>query len=115
MSNNPDNLSAKDKVDFCITGIYFVPKFFYNSSSNSSVSYLQQTFFVGCEDRITNNDDITNAIKGVYKKPFAFCLNTIKINEKPSWVSEEKTGGYEFFARTVKGVTDSSSPSVVFD
>lgn len=115
MSNNPDNLSAKDKVDFCITNKYFVPKYFFNSSSNSSVSYLQQTFFVGCADRITNNDDITNAIKGVYKKPFAFCLNTIKINEKPSWVSKEKTGGYEFFARTVEGVTDSSSPSVVFD
>jgi len=79
MSNDPDNISTKDKVDFCINGVYFIPKYFFNSSSNSSVSYLQQTFFVGCKNTITNNDDITNAIKSVYNKPFAFCLNTITI------------------------------------
>lgn len=115
MSNNPDDLGIKDKVDFCISKKYFVPKYFYNSSSDSTASYLQQTFFVGCANTITNNDAITNAIKGVYNKPFAFCLNTKTINEKPSWVSETKTEGYEFFAVTVEDATNSSSPSVVFD
>ena len=115
MSNNPDDLGIKDKVDFCINKNYFVPKYFYNSSSDSTASYLQQTFFVGCANTIKNNDAITNAIKGVYNKPFAFCLNTKTINEKPSWVSETKTEGYEFFAVTVEDATNSSSPSVVFD
>lgn len=115
MSNNPDDLGIKDKVDFCINKNYFVPKYFYNSSSDSTASYLQQTFFVGCANTIKNNDAITNAIKGVYNKPFAFCLNTKTINKKPSWVSEEKIEGYEFFARTVEQATSDSSPSVVFD
>ena len=31
MSNNPDDLGIKDKVDFCISKKYFVPKFFQKS------------------------------------------------------------------------------------
>lgn len=99
MSNNPDDISTKDKVDFCITGTYFVPKFFYNSGSNSSVSYLQQIFFVGCDKNLTNDNDIINAIKNVYNKPFSFSINTKQADQKPSWLTKDTTGNqYYFFA-----------------
>ena len=114
MSNNPDDISTKDKVDFCITGAYFVPKFFYNSGSNSSVSYLQQIFFVGCDKNLTNDNDIINAIKNVYNKPFSFSINTKQANQKPSWLTKDITGNqYYFFAQNVDNLQD--SPTVIFE
>lgn len=77
MSNNPDDLGIKDKVDFCISKKYFLPKYFYNSSSDSTASYLQQIFFVGIDSNITDGNEIINSIKKVYDKPFSFCDNII--------------------------------------
>ena len=69
MSNNPDNLSAKDKVDFCITNKYFVPKWFDNSSSNSSASSLKQVLII---KNVTggSSSETLEKVKNVYNKPF---------------------------------------------
>ena len=69
MSNNPDDLGIKDKVDFCISKKYFVPKFFQKSESDSSAAYLAQTFVIS---NVTGSDvsKTLENVKKVYNKPF---------------------------------------------
>lgn len=74
MSNNPDDLSAKDKVDFCITNQYFIPKHFQDSESDSSVAYLKQVFII---KNVTGNSssETLEKVKDVYNKPFFMNTN----------------------------------------
>lgn len=69
MSNNPDDLGTKDKVDFCISQNYFVPKYFQESGSDSSAAYLSQTFVIA---NVTGSSasDTLEKVKDVYNKPF---------------------------------------------
>lgn len=107
MSNNPDDLGTKDKVDFCISRKYFVPKYFYNSSSDPTASYLQQIFFVGIDSKITDSNEIINSIKTVYDKPFSFCDNIITktINRTE----------YKYYAKRADTVQKETSPIVSFN
>ena len=99
MSNNPDNLSAKDKVDFCITNKYFVPKWFDNSSSNSSASSLKQVFII---KNVTggSSSETLEKVKNVYNKPFF--MNT----------SENYN---QYCYKEFENYNTDSSPIVVFD
>ena len=69
MSNNPDDLGIKDKVDFCISKKYFVPKFFQKSESDSSAAYLAQTFVI---ENVTgwSASETLAEVREVYHKPF---------------------------------------------
>ena len=107
MSNNPDDLSAKDKVDYCITKTYFIPKYFYDSPSDSTTSYLKQIFFVGVPSTTTDNNEIIDVIKNVYNKPFSFCNNIID-----GTIGETKS---RYYAKTAAVVQDEGSPIVSFD
>lgn len=107
MSNNPDDLSTKDKVDFCISKKYFVPKYFYNSSSDSTASYLQQIFFVGINPKITDSNEIINSIKNVYDKPFSFCDNIISLT-----INQTE---YKYYAKEADTVQSETSPIVSFN
>ncbi len=69
MSNNPDDLGTKDKVDFCINKKYFVPKHFQGSKSDSSASYLNQTFVIVNVTGSSASETLEN-VKNVYNKPF---------------------------------------------
>lgn len=69
MSNNPDNISTKDKVDFCITDKYFVPKWFDDSSSNPSASSLKQVFIIKNVTGSSSSETLEK-VKNVYNKPF---------------------------------------------
>lgn len=69
MSNNPNDLGAKDKVDFCINNKYFVPKYFQPSESDASAAYLNQTFIIA---NVTGSSasETLEKVKNVYNKPF---------------------------------------------
>lgn len=98
MSNNPDDLIAKDKVDFCISQKYFVPKYFYNSSSDSTASYLQQTFVI--KDVI---GETLEAVKTVYNKPFF--ANTENLYSYQSG---------KYYSKSFSGYEADESPTVIF-
>ena len=76
MSNNPDDLGTKDKIDFCISKKYFVPKHFQDSESDSSVSYLNQTFVIV---NVTGSSasETLEKVKNVYNKPFFEKINEL--------------------------------------
>lgn len=99
MSNNPDDLSAKDKVDFCITNQYFIPKYFQGSESDSSVAYLKQVFII---KNVTGNSssETLEKVKGVYNKPFF--MNT---NENYNGYCYKEFANYD----------KDSSPVITFD
>lgn len=99
MSNNPDDLGAKDKVDFCISRKYFVPKFFQGSESDSSVAYLKQVFII---KNVTGNSssETLEKVKGVYNKPFF--MNT---NENYNGYCYKEFANYD----------KDSSPVITFD
>lgn len=69
MSNNPDDLGIKDKVDFCINKNYFVPKFFQNSESDASAAYLNQTFVIVNVTGSSDSETLKN-VRNVYNQPF---------------------------------------------
>ena len=69
MSNNPDDLGVKNKIDFCISKNYFVPKYFQDSISDASTSYLNQTFVIANIPG-SSADETLKEVKNVYDKPF---------------------------------------------
>jgi hypothetical protein len=99
MSNNPDDLGAKDKVDFCISRKYFVPKFFQKSESDASAAYLKQVFII---KNVTGNSssETLEKVKGVYNKPFF--MNT---NENYNGYCYKEFANYD----------KDSSPVITFD
>lgn len=107
MSDNPDDLSTKDKVDFCVTKTYFIPKYFYDSSSDSTTSFLKQIFFVGVPSETTDDNKIIDIIKNVYNKPFSFCNNIID-----GTIGKTKS---RYYAKTAVTVQEEGTPTVSFD
>ena len=101
MSNNPDDLGIKDKVDFCISKKYFVPKFFQKSESDSSAAYLAQTFVI---EKVTGSDasEALENVKKVYNKPFF--ENT---NDKYGFI-------FPYCRKTYSNYDKDKSPTVIF-
>ena len=101
MSNNPDDLGIKDKVDFCISKKYFVPKFFQKSESDSSAAYLAQTFVI---EKVTGSDasEALENVKKVYNKPFF--ENT---NDKYGFI-------FPYCCKTYSNYDKDKSPTVIF-
>lgn len=101
MSNNPDDLGIKDKVDFCISKKYFVPKFFQKSESDSSAAYLAQTFVI---EKVTGSDasEALENVKKVYNKPFF--ENT---NDKYGFI-------FPYCRKTYSNDDKDKSPTVIF-
>ena len=101
MSNNPDDLGIKDKVDFCISKKYFVPKFFQESESDSSAAYLAQTFVI---EEVTGSDasEALENVKKVYNKPFF--ENT---NDKYGFI-------FPYCRKTYSNYDKDKSPTVIF-
>lgn len=101
MSNNPDDLGIKDKVDFCISKNYFVPKFFQKSESDSSAAYLAQTFVI---EKVTGSDasEALENVKKVYNKPFF--ENT---NDKYGFI-------FPYCRKTYSNDDKDKSPTVIF-
>ena len=102
MSNNPDDLGIKDKVDFCISKKYFVPKFFQKSESDSSAAYLAQTFVI---EKVTGSDasETLENLKKVYNKPF--------------FENTEDLYPYQFnqyYSKIFSGYDRDESPAVIF-
>ena len=102
MSNNPDDLGIKDKVDFCISKKYFVPKFFQKSESNSSAAYLAQTFVI---EKVTGSDasKTLETLKNVYNKPFF--ANTEDLYSYQS---------NQYYSKIFSGYDRDESPAVIF-
>ncbi len=101
MSNNPDDLGIKDKVDFCINKNYFLPKFFQKSESDSSAAYLAQTFVI---EEVTGSDvsEALENVKKVYNKPFF--ENT---NDKYGFI-------FPYCRKTYSNYDKDKSPTVIF-
>ena len=101
MSNNPDDFGIKDKVDFCISKKYFVPKFFQKSESDSSAAYLAQTFVI---EKVTGSDasEALENVKKVYNKPFF--ENT---NDKYGFI-------FPYCRKTYSNDDKDKSPTVIF-
>ena len=101
MSNNPDDLGIKDKVDFCISKKYFVPKFFQKSESDSSAAYLAQTFVI---EKVTGSDasEALENVKKVYNQPFF--ENT---NDKYGFI-------FPYCRKTYSNYDKDKSPTVIF-
>lgn len=106
MSNNPDDLGTKDKVDFCISKKYFVPKFFQRSESDSSAAYLAQTFVI---ENVTGSSasETLGKVKDVYNKPFF--ANT---NSQYSFDSSGHT--YHYCFKFYSDYEGDKSPTVIF-
>jgi hypothetical protein len=102
MSNNPDDLGIKDKVDFCISKKYFVPKFFQKSESDSSAAYLAQTFVI---EKVTGSDasKTLETLKNVYNKPFF--ANTEDLYSYQS---------NQYYSKIFSGYDGDESPAVIF-
>lgn len=83
MSNDPDDLGVKDKVDFCVTKDYYIPKYFHDSESNSQAAYLLQIFYI-CPSGNTDEEKI-DSIKQIYNKPFGFCLKTVTTSDNKTF------------------------------
>ena len=101
MSNNPDDLGIKDKVDFCISKKYFVPKFFQKSESDSSAAYLAQTFVI---EKVTGSDasKAFENVKKVYNKPFFESTN-----DKYGFI-------FPYCRKTYSNYDKDKSPTVIF-
>ena len=102
MSNNPDDLSIKDKVDFCISKKYFVPKFFQRSESDSSSAYLVQTFVIA---NVTGSSasETFGKVKDVYNKPFF-------ANTKGLYPYQSN----QYYPKIFSGYDGDKSPTVIF-
>lgn len=102
MSNNPDDLSTKDKVDFCINKKYFVPKYFQGSKSDSSAAYLAQTFVV---ENVTGSSvsETLEKVKNVYNKPF-FANTKVLYSYQSNQYCFKSFSGYD----------KDTSPTVIF-
>lgn len=102
MSNNPDDLGTKDKVDFCISKKYFIPKFFQNSESDASAAYLAQTFVIVNVTGSSDSETLKN-VRNVYNKPFF-----------------ENTGtlygffSYQYYSKNFSDYDKDKSPTVIF-
>lgn len=106
MSNNPDDLGTKDKVDFCINKKYFVPKHFQGSKSDSSASYLNQTFVIVNVTGSSASETLEN-VKNVYNKPFF--ENTETLYELS--VSDKS---YKYCQKIFSDYNKDQSPTVIF-
>lgn len=106
MSNNPDDLGTKDKVDFCISKNYFVPKFFQTSESNSSAAYLAQTFVI---ENVTGSDasKTLENVRKVYNKPFFEDTNS-----QYTFDSSDQT--YIYCCKIYSDYDADKSPTVIF-
>lgn len=102
MSNNPDDLGIKDKVDFCINKNYFVPKFFQRSESDSSAAYLAQTFVIA---NVTGSSasETLGKVKDVYNKPFF-------ANTKGLYPYQSN----QYYSKIFSGYDGDKSPTVIF-
>lgn len=102
MSNNPDDLGTKDKVDFCISQKYFVPKHFQDSKSDSSAAYLSQTLVI---ENVTGSSasETLGKVKDVYNKPFF--ANTEGLYSYQS---------NKYYFKSFSGYDGDQSPTVIF-
>ncbi len=107
MSNNPDDLGTKDKVDFCISKKYFVPKYFQTSESDSSAAYLAQTFVIV---NVTGSSasETLGKVKDVYNKPF-FANTQFSYTFNPSGQT------YQYYCfKNYSDYEGDESPTVIF-
>lgn len=106
MSNNPDDLGIKDKVDFCIGKKYFVPKFFQTSESDSSAAYLAQTFVI---KNVTGSDasKTLENVREVYNKPFFKDTNS-------QYDFDSSGHTYHYCSKIYSDYEGDESPTVIF-
>lgn len=104
MSNNPDDLGIKDKVDFCISKKYFVPKFFHGSESDASAAYLNQTFVI---TNVTGSSasETLEKVKDVYNKPFF---------EGTEGLYNDSSSSNQYYSKSFGGYDGDQSPTVIF-
>lgn len=102
MSNNPDDLGTKDKVDFCISKKYFVPKHFQSSESDASASYLNQTFVIVNVTGSSDSETLKN-VRNVYNKPFF-------ANTKGLYPYQSN----QYYPKIFSGYDGDKSPTVIF-
>lgn len=85
MSNNQDDLGAKDLISFSATNM-FIPKFWNMSASNESVSSAEQVFYIPVSKTIFDKSVISNQINTYSIYPFSFIKAAIKDGNKQIYI-----------------------------
>ena len=85
MSNNQDDLGAKDLISFSATNM-FIPKFWNMSASNESVSSAEQVFYIPVSKTISDKSVISNQINAYSIYPFSFTKAAIKGGNKQIYI-----------------------------
>lgn len=106
MSNNPDDLGIKDKVDFCISKKYFVPKYFQDSESDASAAYLSQTFVIASVPGSSASETLVE-VKNVYNKPFFENTNNL-------YTFDSSGKRYIYCCKIYSDYEADESPAVIF-
>lgn len=85
MSNNQNDLGAKDLISFCASNM-FIPKYWNTSVSNESVSAAEQIFYIGVSNTITDKAEITNQVTIYANYPFSFVAAKEKNTEQQVYI-----------------------------